>query len=467
MSGIQLVLFWRDLRLDDHPAWAQACAAGPVLPVFLTQELDDLGQAQHWWLHESLQQLEQSIQSLGTRMHYLPKLEDLVALCHELSATVHVTAVVDPFGQSRLAALQQQLCAHDLGMQSYAPNLLLADQALTTGQGKPYRVFTPFWKAALQRVNLRQPLAAPQQLQSAEQAWAPQSVALRQRLLPNKDWYLGFAAHFQPGELGGQQALAQFLEQGLQHYEQGRDLPGLAGGTSALSPHLQLGELSIARVVERMLSQGYRWGFELVWLRELGWREFAHYCLQQLPDLAEQPINPKFAHFPWRHSTEDLRAWQQGQTGIPIVDAGMRQLWQTGWMHNRVRMVVGSFLVKNLRLPWQLGRAWFDDCLLDASPASNAMGWQWVAGCGVDAAPYFRIFNPVTQAQKFDAQGHYLRRYLPELASVPDAYLAAPWTAPAGVLSQAGVRLGQDYPQPIVDLKESRAAALAALASLK
>ncbi|EGO94705.1 deoxyribodipyrimidine photo-lyase, partial [Acidiphilium sp. PM] len=256
-----------------------------------------------------------------------------------------------------------------------------------------------------------------------------------------------------------------FLADGFGEYDRQRDLPGIAG-TSGLSPHLHWGEIAIDAVWRAAVAAPGRDAARQTFLKELIWREFAAYLLWHTPDLATRPMKAQFAAMPWRESAADLAAWQHGRTGVPIVDAGMRQLWQTGWMHNRVRMIVASFLVKHLLLPWQAGERWFHDCLVDADAASNAASWQWVAGSGADAAPYFRIFNPVLQGRKFDPDGAYVRRFVPEIANLPDKYLHAPWEAPEIVLRGAGVRLGASYPRPVVDLAEGRERALAAFAAI-
>jgi deoxyribodipyrimidine photo-lyase len=282
------------------------------------------------------------------------------------------------------------------------------------------------------------------------------------QLLPRLAWADGFQQAWIPGEDGAQQAMDNFIDSALANYAQGRDRPAQAG-TARLSPHLHFGEISPARLVQTVmqapLPSGHLADAE-TWLRELGWREFAHYLLYHFPDTAAQPFDPRFADFRWEHDPQGLQAWQRGQTGFPIVDAGMRELWHSGWMHNRVRMIVASLLSKNLLIPWQHGARWFWDTLLDADLAANTLGWQWTAGCGADAAPWFRIFNPVLQGQKFDPQGEYVRRWVPELAALPNKYLHQPWQLSASQLSAYGIRLGEDYPYPIVDLGTSRKRAL-------
>ena len=285
-------------------------------------------------------------------------------------------------------------------------------------------------------------------------------------LLPTIPWDGGLQATWIPGEAGAQARLETLVAGPLKAYHDLRNLPDKPG-TSMLSPHLRFGEISPRQVWHRVqiaLQQGeIPSGTDSVtFLNEIGWREFAYHLLYHFPQTVDTPLNPAFEAFPWRHDPTGLKAWQKGLTGYPIVDAGMRQLWHTGWMHNRVRMIVASFLTKDLILPWQQGANWFWDTLVDADLASNTLGWQWAAGSGADAAPYFRIFNPITQGEKFDPDGHYVRRWVPELAAMPAKWIHKPWEAPAEVLSSARVRLGENYPGPMVDHAQARLAALAA-----
>jgi deoxyribodipyrimidine photo-lyase len=290
-------------------------------------------------------------------------------------------------------------------------------------------------------------------------------------LLPSHDWAAGIEAAWKPGGDGARAALSRFLKSPVEDYENARDKPGIAG-TSRLSPHLHFGEISPRQVWHAVRSAELKRGRHTSWrnsqfLTELGWREFAHHSIYHYPSLPGQPWNARFAAFPWKHDSAGLRAWQRGATGFPIVDAGMRQLWLTGWMHNRVRMIAASFLVKDLLVNWTEGARWFWDTLVDADLANNTLGWQWVAGCGADAAPYFRVFNPVLQATRFDPEGTYVRDWVPELARLPTEWIHQPWAAPTDVLGQAGVRLGIDYPHRLLDHDKARLTALAALATLK
>ena len=361
-------------------------------------------------------------------------------------------------------------------------NLLADPLAVRTRDGRPYTVFTPFWRARVAGPEPEAPLAAPAALPAAPQS--PPGLALAAlRAEAVRPWAPGFAEVWSPGERGAQERLAAFIDGPLGAYAADRDRPDLEG-SSRLSPHLRWGELTARQVWSAVAGALAESGLDLeaavgspswdeeqapglrrstgAFLRQLGWREFGHHLLAAFPETVERPLHERFAAFPWRDDPAALEAWRRGRTGYPIVDAAMRELWATGWMHNRTRLLAGSFLVKDLLLQWQEGAAWFWDTLVDADLANNTLGWQWVAGCGADAAPYFRVFNPVTQGRRFDPDGAYVRRWAPELAGLPAEQLQAPWLAPAGVLGAAGVTLGETYPEPIVDHGEARMRALAA-----
>ena len=334
--------------------------------------------------------------------------------------------------------------------------------------GTPYKVFTPFYRKGCLEASAppAQPIGAPAAINFLDSAEGLEPDALG--LMPRIRWYEEMAETWQPGEDGAHARLQQFLDDGIRGYKDGRNRPDQAH-VSRLSPHLHFGEISPRQVWHAAQAFEAREGFEKDvdhFLSEIGWREFSYYLLYHWPDLPRKNLQAKFDRFPWRDDAGALKRWQRGQTGYPIVDAGMRELWRTGYMHNRVRMIVGSFLVKNLMLHWHHGEDWFWDTLVDADLANNSASWQWISGCGADAAPYFRIFNPVTQGQKFDPDGDYVRTYVPEIAALPNKYLHSPWDAPADVLESAAVRLGEDYPAPIVDLKATRARALDAFSSL-
>jgi deoxyribodipyrimidine photo-lyase len=476
-----IVWLHRDLRLVDQPALLAAGRRGtPIVPVYIDcpQAEGDwpLGAASRWWLHHSLSCLDLSLKKRGLRLVLRrgPAAEVLADLVRQTNAS-HVAFCRrgEPAARSCEQAVLSRLA--ELGVRPIvcAGNWLVEPGTLVTPGGQPYRVFTPFYKAWRSRVPGEPPRGEPGWI--APPAW-PDSERLEEwRLLPQPDWAGGLRATWTPGEEGAQRRLEVFLAQRVDGYAVSRDLMGL-DGTSQLAPHLHFGEISVRQVWHalqalplphdrqaRLAAAKSREAFG----RQLAWREFAAHLLWWFPQTDRAPLQPAFSQFPWRDDPGALAAWQRGRTGYPLVDAAMRQLWRTGWMHNRGRMVVGSFLVKHLRLHWQTGAQWFWDTLVDADLANNTLGWQWVAGCGADAAPYFRIFNPVLQGEKFDREGRYVRRWVPELARLPDRWIHRPLEAPPEVLAAAGVVLGKDYPRPIVDHAQARREALAALAAMR
>lgn len=475
-----IVWFRQDLRLSDNPALSAAAAAGrPVIPLYIL-DTENAGRwapggASRWWLHHSLEALSRSLASQGLRLVLRrgaagPVLERLIA---ETGARgVHWNRCYEPWAARRDDSIEAALNAAGVAVRSFNAALLFEPWEIATKGGAPYRVFTPFWRACLAAEPSAPPLPVPAFAEPAAAATAGSEDLDSWGLLPTApDWAGGLRAAWEPGEAAAQRLLRGFLETGLAGYEAARDRPDFAS-TSRLSPHLHFGEIGPRQVwhaIHRLsaVGDGEADAGPRKFLAELGWREFSYHLLHHFPDLPEAPLQPRFADFPREENPEALRAWQQGETGYPFVDAGMRQLWRTGWMHNRLRMVAASFLVKHLRIPWQAGAAWFLDTLVDADLANNSAGWQWVAGCGADAAPWFRIFNPVAQGEKFDPQGDYVRRYVPELAGLPDRWIHRPWEAPPEVLHAAGVRLGEDYPPPIVDHATARRAALAAYEVVK
>lgn len=463
--------FRQDLRLTDNPALTTAAHQGrPIVAVYIHSPEEAgrwaAGAASRWWLHHSLKALTASLLAQGIRLqiYYGPALKALQTLIALTDAEqVHWNRLYEPASIERDRAIKARLQADGLTVQSHNAALLREPWTVKTGTGGPYRAFTPFWRASQRHSVPAAPLPAP--ALSGPALESPLTVdALG--LLPDIPWATAFPQYWQPGEKGAQKRLTQFMNQTIHQYATDRDLPAV-DGTSGLSAHLHFGEISPRQIWQAAPSVDSK--DVQTFLSEIGWREFAHHVLFHHPDFPEAPLNPRFADFPWAEDPDQklLKAWQRGNTGIPLVDAGMRELWATGWMHNRVRMVVGSFLVKNLRLPWQQGEAWFWDTLVDADLASNSLGWQWVAGSGADAAPYFRIFNPIRQSERFDAEGTYLARWIPELSALPAKYRHAPFDAPNAILEEAGVTLGVTYPRPIIDLKASRQAALDAFAQIK
>jgi deoxyribodipyrimidine photo-lyase len=473
-----LLWFRRDLRLADNPALLAAVErAERIVPVYVHSPEEEgdwrAGAASRWWLHHSLAKLDGSLRTRGSPLVIRrgPAAAALEALARETGAeSVFWNRLYEPVAVARDTALEQRL--RELGLEAASCNgrLLREPWEVRTAQGGPYKVFTPFWRACQADLDsMSPPRPAPRALGAALRA--PPSLALEELgLLPRIRWDAGLAASWSPGEAGAHARLADFCDGAIETYDEGRNRPDLPG-SSRLSPHLHFGEVSpkqclyAARnaVVDRPAARKSADAF----IRELGWREFAYHLLHHFPQTSEAPLDARFERFPWRNDAALFAAWRLGRTGYPIVDAGLRELWHTGWMHNRVRMIVASLLTKNLGQPWLAGARWFWDTLVDADLASNTLGWQWTAGCGADAAPFFRIFNPVLQAERYDPQRTYLRRWLPELASLPDAWIHRPWLAPPGVLGAARVVLGETYPQPIVDFPASRAAALAAYATIR
>ena len=466
-----LVLFRRDLRLTDNPALSAACAAhAQVIPVFIHAPDEDgewtTGAASRWWLHHALAALDQQLraQHAGLHLRQGDTLDVLHALIRSSGATaVYWNRLYEPASIARDTRIKSALREQGIAVHSHNAALWCEPWQIATQQGQPYKVFTPYWR------NLRPQLQATEPLPAARvPGWRelPDGLPLDAlALLPRIAWAAGLNEHWQPGEAGAQDLLEIFGDDAIGDYAQARDLPA-RHGTSRLSPHLHFGEISPRQIhfeLDRRAraSDAKRRPDIEPYLRELGWREFAHHLLFHFPQTPTENFNPRFADFSWATPDDALLVrWQQGRTGIPLVDAGMRELWHTGWMHNRVRMIVGSFLTKNLRQHWLHGARWFHDTLVDADLANNTLGWQWVAGCGADAAPYFRVFNPVTQAGKFDPDGAYLRRWLPELADAPAAQLREPWKD-AALLQRSG------YPPPMVDLGRSRQQALDAYGRLR
>jgi deoxyribodipyrimidine photo-lyase len=468
-SGKALVWFRRDLRLADNPALSAAIAQGATpIPVFIWSPEEDApwppGSASRWWLHQSLEDLSDSLRKLGSNLILRrgPTLQALLALADESGAqSIFWNRLYEPSAVARDREIKQILRGRGFAVESFPGNLLLEPWTVRNNQGQPFRVFTAFFKACL-KAPAAMPIDAPKRI-AAPAKW-PESLPLPDLgLEPIPDWAGGLREQWRPGETGAASQMGIFVDAGIEEYPRERDRPDRTG-TSRLSPHLHFGEVSLRQIwhaAAGLLAEPY--------LRQIVWREFAHHLLFNYPHTAQQPLRPEFASFPWRTGAAvaaNFKAWTRGNTGYPLVDAGMRELWHTGWMHNRVRMVVASFLVKDLLISWQEGAAWFWDTLVDADLANNTLGWQWVAGCGADAAPYFRIFNPMIQGQKFDPHGDYVRRWVPELAGLPAAWIHKPWQAPASLLTESGVDLGKTYPQPIVIHETARKRALAAFTSL-
>ncbi len=465
-----LVWFRLDLRLADNPALAAADRSGrPVVPVFIWAPEEETpwppGAASRWWLHHSLAALDTELRAMGSRLVIRrgPAADALHALRRETAAdAVFWNRRYEPAVRARDDAVAAALRADGVRTETFNSALLFEPEKMRTQSGAPYRVFTPFWKACLAAPEPEEPLPAPRAL-PAPIAWPVSEPLESLDLLPRIAWDGGLRETWTPGERGAQTAMEHFLENALASYSDGRDRPDQAH-TSRLSPYLHFGEIGprqiwqAARETENVRAErGLMRGAES-YLREVGWREFAYHLLYHFPHTTERPLDARFERFPWKVDPAGLRAWKKGRTGYPIVDAGMRELWRTGWMHNRARMIAASFLVKDLLIPWLEGARWFWDTLVDADLANNTLGWQWTAGCGADAAPYFRIFNPVLQGQKFDPEGAYVRRWIPELAGAAPAFIHEPWRLP---------RPPAGYPPPILDHGEARDRALAALSEIR
>jgi len=416
MSTPTIVWFRQDLRLRDNPALTRAIQrGGAVIPVYIWAPEEEggwpPGAAQRWWLHRSLESLDGSLQERGSRLIFArgPALETLRGLIKATGATaVCWNRRYEPAAIACEKGVEAQLSAAGIETCSSNSALLSEPWELLNKSGKPYRVYTPFRRQLLHQLKPAPLLPLPRKLRAPDR-W-PKSLALDAlELLPTINWYATMEQTWQPGERGAQANLNRFVKDAIANYKDGREIPAVRG-TSRLSPYLHFGEIG-PRQLWHALQAEWRGS---IFLHQLAWREFAHHLLYHFPQTVTEPLRPEFANFPWKRDAKSLRAWQRGQTGIPLVDAGMRELWATGWMHNRVRMIVGSLLVKNLLLPWQAGSRWFWDTLVDADLANNTLNWQWVAGCGADAAPYFRVFNPYTQAQRFDPQNLYIDRWVRE-----------------------------------------------------
>lgn len=479
ISPSKRALHWfrTDLRLADNAAVLETAASQAAAYVFVDENnpgFRSRGGAKAWWLHGALESLQSEIARRGGALFILRGDSNLLIPHLARSLGCDLVTWNRRYGlpeRENDAAIKAELTAAGIAVRSFNSALLYEPWEIRTQAGTPMRVFTPFWRACRSLRAPQPPLPAPERLPSSIAVPEAQSLTTLHLRPTRPDWAAGLRTAWQPGESGAAAALTAFLEGPFAGYGENRDRPDFPS-SSRLSPFLASGEISPRQVwhaAEHARSSGQSRASatdEAKFFAELGWREFAWHLMYHFPDFATRNHQPRFDGFPWREDATELEAWQRGQTGYPLIDAGMRELWQTGFIHNRVRMVVATFLTKHLMQDWRAGERWFFDTLVDADAASNAASWQWVAGSGADAAPYFRIFNPMMQGEKFDPNGDYVRRFVPELARLPAKYIHRPWDAPAMVLAAAGVTLGMDYPAPIVKHEAARERALAAFAGL-
>jgi deoxyribodipyrimidine photo-lyase len=463
------VIYWfrRDLRLLDNPALSEAANAGPVIPIYILDKLQTNyteGRASRWWQNQSLYSLNKQLNHRLLIFNGDPK-EIILRLAKASdSKTVYWNRCYEPWQIELDSKIERILNEKNINVITRNGSLLWEPWRTLKKDGTPYKVFTPYFKKrCLSLPEPRKPIPKPLNMILAD---IPSKTAIKGNFISPKEcsWENKIKKYWRIGEKAAINKLENFLKSGLSSYKEGRNYPSKKN-ISMLSPHLHFGEISPNTIWHRVRTSGQSEDSNH-YLSELGWREFSYNLLYYFPQLPNKNLQTKFDRFPWRDNSEHLKKWQDGETGYPIIDAGMRELWETGFMHNRLRMIAGSFLVKNLLIHWHYGKEWFWNCLVDADLASNSASWQWVAGCGADAAPYFRIFNPIAQGQKFDPSGEYTRKFVPELRKLPNKYLFTPWEAPTELLADSGIKLGKDYPYPIVDLKNSRELALDAYSSI-
>ncbi|MFN0117435.1 MAG: cryptochrome/photolyase family protein [Elusimicrobiota bacterium] len=474
-----LVWFKNDLRLENNPALFAALAQGePIIPVFIWSPNEESpwmpGSASRWWLHHSLTALHTSLLHHGSQLiiRQGKALPVIIELLKETGAkSVYWNRRYEPALIKRDSEIKSTLKEMGVKAESFNGSLIFEPWEILTQEKNPYQVFTAFWNTCLKQFRPRKPTKIPLTFPRLDKT--PKSDSIDHlKLLPEVKWDAGFLSHWEPGERGAQKNIKKFVSDILSEYPDSRNRPDYLG-TSHLSPHLHFGEISPYEIWQKVQEVSFKKGKSgsikgaEVYLKEIGWREFAYHLLFHFPHTDKQPLREKFSKFPWEKNSLFLKKWQKGKTGYPIVDAGLRELWATGWMHNRVRMIVASFLVKDLLINWVKGAEWFWDTLVDADLASNSLGWQWTAGCGADAAPYFRIFNPILQGKKFDPNGEYVRRWVPELSKLPNKWIHQPWEAPETLLKDSGIFLGKNYPAPLVNHAEARTKALRSFQFLK
>lgn len=455
-----IIWFRNDLRLTDNAALTAACKHDIVIPIFIYDDNNGrtLGAAKKYWLHHSLKKLDESIRELGNKLILRSGSESEIikALVADTGASaIYWNRRYVPSSIEVDKGIKADLTDIGVTVKSFAGHILHEPTKLTTKAGTPFRVFTPFWRTLDANLEVDTPYPRPENIPNHEQTIASDQLDSWNLTPIHPDWSQGIAARFTPGENAAALMMSDYLEDGVQDYSDNRDFPSKEA-TSTISPYMTFGEISPRQIWHA--SQGIE-GAQ-AFRRQLAWRDFSHHLLFHNPTLDCKNFNSKFDTFDWNEDHSLLQAWQKGQTGYPIVDAGMRELWQTGYMHNRVRMIVASFLTKHLLIDWRLGEQWFWDTLVDADQANNAASWQWVAGSGADASPYYRIFNPIIQGKKFDTEGQYVKQYLPELAKLDTKYIHTPWEAPAEILKSSSIILDVDYPKPIVEHSFARQRAL-------
>lgn len=471
-----VVWFRKDFRLHDNPALSEAAKDGFVIPIFIWSEEDKReyteSEASSWWLYHSVATLEKELQAHGLKLFikHGDEFDALVEVMDEAEAdAVYFNERYEPAERSKESKITAQFESIGKKVQAFNGHLLFSPD-LVNKQGEPYKVFTSFWKRCMHEVVAR-PLPFPVEMKGIVQGI--QSLTLDQlRIIDKNKWHQKFHTYWKPGEQAAVEKWQQYLEDGMSFYHAKRDFIS-SGSSSELSPYLAAGNISVkavwhtAKALSEETPEAAVHQSIHTFLKQLIWRDFSYHQLIHNPDIIRAPLRKQFLDFPWQGTDEHLMKWKRGQTGYPLVDAGMRELWETGMMHNRVRMVTASFLVKHLLIPWQEGYNWFKHTLLDFDAANNAAGWQWVTGCGIDAAPYFRIFNPFLQSEKFDPNGHYIRKWVPELSGLQAPTIHKPWEANVSVLEEAGIRIGVTYPSPIVDHAFARKRALEAYQQIK
>ncbi|KAA0795837.1 deoxyribodipyrimidine photo-lyase [Bacillus sp. JAS102] len=468
-----IVMFQKDFRLYDNPALFEAAQSGEVLPLYVYDETFSIGSASKWWLHHAIIDVKKQLEALGSTLIIRKgsTQEEILSLVEQLGITaVYWNICYDP---DRLQSNQKmKMMLEDKGItcKEFNSHLLLEPWIIKKKDNTEYKVFTPFYNA-FQKQVIPKPTSKVQSIKGVSTLPVNLPVSAL-HLLPTIPWTSHMESIWEPTEEGAYKTCKKFFSSKLVSYSEGRDFPN-QNAHSMLAPYLSFGQISVKLIYHYLINKSNEKQCSLFeqqvnsFIRQFIWREFSYYLLYHYPFTVYKPLNKNFEHFPWNNEEELLRVWQKGETGYPFIDAGMRELWQTGFMHNRARMAVASFLVKHLLIPWQEGAKWFMDTLLDADIANNTMGRQWVAGSGADASPYFRIFNPITQGEKFDKDGEYIRKWVPELRDMPNKYIHKPWEAPEHILQKANIKLGDTYPLPVVDHKAARERALCAYKSMK